>query len=144
MKFPIPRVQPHIAFNGNCKAAIKFYETVFKTKAQIFLYKDCPPDPNWPIPPGREEWVMQACMEVSEGLKLQFCDCPDQGPNAGTNICLQLTYGSPKEITAVYNALKTGGKELCPLGKQFWAELYGELIDQFGIRWSVMSDETKG
>jgi len=141
MKFPIPRVQPHIAFNGNCGEAIKFYEKVFGAKAQVFRYKDAPPDPNWPVPAGREEWVMQACIEVSEGMKFQFCDCDQQGANAGTNICLQLTYGTPKEITQVYNALIDGGKELCKLGKQFWAQLYGELIDKFGIRWSVISEE---
>jgi len=141
MKHPIPRVSPHLAFNGNCKDAIAFYEKAFKTKAQVFLYSDCPPDPNWPIPAGQENWVMQAAMDVAPGLKLQFCDCSQQGPNAGTNICLQLTYEASKEITEIYNALSKDGKELCKLGKQFWAELYGEFIDKFGIRWSVMSEE---
>ena len=134
------RISPHIAFNGNCAEAIKFYETAFKTTAQVFFYKDSPPDPNWPIPPGKENWVMQAALDVFKGFKLQLCDCSDQGSNPGTNICLQLTYQRADEITEIYNALSDGGKILCPLGKQFWADLYGEFVDKFGIRWSVMSE----
>lgn len=134
------KLLPYINFNGNCAKAIAFYEKVFNAKAEgTCFYKDMAQfDPKMEIPQGKEKWIMHSGMKIADGVEIQLADCADMGPNVGTNICLQLTCEKAEEVTSTYNALKAGGKVLCKLMKTFYAPLYGEVVDKFGIRWSVM------
>ena len=133
------KLLPYLSFNGNCRDAIAFYEKAFNVKAEACTWGDITKfDPNAVVPKGKEKWIMHACINVSDGIHFQLADCDEQGKNIGTNICLQLTYKTADEVKAVYNALKAGGKVLCELAPAFYAPLYGELVDRFGIRWSVM------
>ena len=77
-------------------------------------------------------------MKIAEGLEIQFADCDVNGKNVGTNICLQLTYETADEVKAMYNALKEGGTVICAEQPTFYSPMYSELIDKFGIRWTIM------
>jgi len=135
------KLQPYINFNGNAVDAIAFYEKAIGLKADACTWGDITKfDPNAEVPKGKEKWIMHACMDAADGTKFQLADCDEGAKNPGTNICLQLTYKTAGEVTAVYNALKDGGTILCELAPAFYAPLYSELIDKFGIRWSVMQD----
>jgi len=133
------KLLPYLNFNGNCSKAIAFYEKVFGVKAECCTWADIVKfDPKAEVPKGKEMLIMHACMKTANGIEFQLADCEDNGKNVGTNICLQLTYKSAEEVKAVYEALRSGGKVLCKLAPAFYAPLYSELIDKFGIRWSVM------
>lgn len=134
------KLVPYINFNGNCTKAIAFYEKVFNVKAEgTCSYKDIAQfDPKAVITKGQEKWIMHSGMKIANGVEIQLADCADNGSNVGTNICLQLTYEKADEATVIYNALKAGGKVLYKLQKVFYAPLYGEVVDKFGIRWSIM------
>lgn len=134
------KLLPYINFNGNCIKAIAFYEKVFQAKAEgTCFYQDMKQfDPKAEVPKNQEKWVMHSSLKIADGLEIQLSDCADMGPKVGTNICLQLTYENAEEVKAIYNALKTGGTVLCKLSPAFYAPLYGEVVDKFGIRWSIM------
>jgi len=135
------KLLPYLSFNGNCREAIAFYEKVFKVKAEACTWGDMPKfDPGAEVPKGKEKFIMHACMKCSDGIEFQLADCEDTGKNVGTNVCLQLTYKTAAECKSIYEALKVGGKVLCELAPAFYAPLYSELVDKFGVRWSVMQD----
>lgn len=123
------KLVPYLNFNGNCKDAIAFYETVFKAKAEFALYEDMAKfDASMPIPKGKEKWVMHGVIKLSDGVELQLADDENNAKNMATNICLQLTYKTADEVKAIYAALKTGGKILCDCQPTFYAPLYAELV----------------
>ena len=135
------KLLPYLSFNGNCAQAIAFYEKVFGVKAESCTWGDMPKfDPNAVVPTGKEKWIMHASMKVFDGFDLQLSDCDEMGKTTGTNVCLQLTYKTAEQCKAVYKALSAGAKILCALAPAFYAPMYGELIDKFGIRWSVMQE----
>ncbi|MCL2110191.1 VOC family protein [Microgenomates group bacterium] len=132
---------PYLNFNGNCADAIAFYEKVFNAKAEIVLQEDAVKfDASYTVPKGKEKWIMHANMNLDDGNMIQFADCEDNAKNMGTNICLQLTYKTEEEVKAVYDVLKSGGRIICEMQPTFYAPQYAELIDKFGIRWSIMQN----
>jgi PhnB protein len=40
-------------------------------------------------------------------------------------------------LRTVFDALSKGGSVTVPLAKQFWGDIFGGLIDKFGIGWQV-------
>lgn len=135
------KLLPYLNFNGNCAKAIAFYEKVFNAKAESCTWADITKfDPKAEVPKGKEKWIMHSCMKIADGIEFQLADCDQGAANPGTNICLQLTYKTAEQVTAVYQAIKGGGKVICKLAPAFYAPLYGEIVDKFGIRWAVMQD----
>lgn len=136
------KIVPYLNFDGNCAEAIAFYEKVFGEKAMILYYKDTAKfDPSFVIEKGKENWVMHANVNLPDGEMIQFADCADNGKAVGTNICLQLNYKTGEEVKAAYAALKDGAKKiLCDAQPTFYSPMYAELVDKFGIRWSIIQE----
>lgn len=133
------KIVPYLNFNGNCAKAIAFYEKIFGVKAETCFYKDISQfDPTFKVKKGQENWVMHSCMKIAAGVEIQFADCEDNGKNVGTNICLQLTYETAEQVLSVFKSIKACGKIICDAAPTFYAPLYAELVDKFGIRWSIM------
>ena len=58
----------------------------------------------------------------------------------GFSLSLQMT--SVVEAERIFRELAEGGKMVMPLGKTFWAERFGMVIDRFGIPWMINCEGT--
>jgi PhnB protein len=87
-----------------------------------------------------EGWVMHACMNISDNVGLQFADCDVNGRDTGTNICLQLTYDNADDVKNIFNVLKKEGRTICDAQPTFYSPMYAEVVDKFGVRWSIMQE----
>lgn len=130
--------EPYLIFDGECAEAFAFYETVFDAKISfVTKYKD--------VPPGMEEFseadrerVVHIILPISKEVFLMGADCSSGMKNTrGDNVWLTLNTESANEARRVFNRLSDGGKITMPMDKTFWAELYGMVIDRFGICWMV-------
>jgi len=132
------KATPYLIFNGNCSEAIELYEKAFKTKANIFRYKDSPPSEEYPIAPGTEEFVMHGTMPIGKGMIYLADTTPEQPASFGNGSfpCVELE--NEAEVKAAYEILKEGGKVFCAAEETFWNKCYAELEDKFGLKWSVM------
>jgi len=123
-------------FDGDCRAALDFYAGVFglEIPTDIMLYEQGPECEFGKENNGR---ILHASLPLF-GCNAMFSDCP-AGSNyvKGTNIALTLGASSADEIKNIFAALENGGKIAMPLGKTFFSELYGMLIDKFGITWQL-------
>jgi len=59
-------------------------------------------------------------------------------PITGEHISFLITYGTVDEVTKTFENLAVGGTIVEPLAEVFWSELYGFVIDRFGVHWQVM------
>jgi PhnB protein len=50
---------------------------------------------------------------------------------------VSLVYPTAPEAKRVFDALTQGGKVTMPVGKSFWAEAFGMLVDRFGTPWMI-------
>lgn len=65
-------------------------------------------------------------------------DCSNGEPYAGIQGCsLTLTVDSAEQAERLFAALGEGGQVQMPLGKTFWAERFGVVVDRFGVSWMI-------
>ncbi len=130
-----------INFDGNCREAAEFYAKAFNSKVeQMMLYKDAPPNPDYPMAEADKDRVMY-CQVPIFGCNVMFCDVPsNMSLTIGDNISPTLGGKDGAELTRVFHALSEGGKVEMPLEKTFWSELYGMVVDKFGVIWQVSQE----
>jgi PhnB protein len=131
------KISPYIAFNGNCKEAVEFYEKVFNVKAEIMYYKDAPAENGYETTAANENLVMHAQFAIDNEI-IMLCDVPPESPvKIGDNITVMLEFDSITATTTIFDALKVGGEISMELAETFWSKLFGSLTDKFGVNWNI-------
>ncbi len=134
-------LNPYLTFNGNCEDAFNFYKEVFNKEFSYFSrLKDMPDNNN--IPKEMAEKVMHVSLPLSKETVLMGSDAYEEVTpevSFGNNIVLSVTFDNIDETNKVFNSLADGGKIIMPLEKTFWAPLYGQVEDKFGINWMIMT-----
>lgn len=122
---------PYLNFNGNTRAVIQFYASVFEVEdPQIMTYGQ---DPN--VPEVMKDWVMHAQLMIN-GTRVMFSDAMANDPvTLGNNVTLMLIHEDPNVLTRWFNRLSVNAEIWQPLQTTFFSPLYGSLTDQFGIVW---------
>jgi len=127
---PIPdgyhALTPHITVNG-AERAIDFYQKAFGAKVS----------PVMKTPDGR---VMHAEVRIGDSVLMLNDPFPEHGgSNAATGdsgpITIHLYVDRVDDTFA--KAVKAGATEKMPLMDMFWGDRYGQVVDPFGIRWSL-------
>jgi PhnB protein len=132
---------PSFSFDGNAKEVMEFYQGIFGGKLDINLMKDTP----MPHDDSNKDLVVHAQL-TTDYFTLMGSDASCSGspkPTVGDNIQLSVVGGDMEKISGYFNALKVGGKELMPLEKQFWGDVFGACVDKYGINWAVNITEEK-
>jgi len=132
------KIDPYLFFDGRCEEAIAFYESALGAELQMKMrYSDSPePTPPGMLPPGSENKIMHASMLV-KGAVLMLADGHCGGNPKFEGFSLSLACESPEEAHRCFDALAQGGKITMPLGKTFWAALFGMVTDKFGVGWMI-------
>jgi PhnB protein len=132
------KIEPYLFFNGRCDEALDFYKRVFGAE-QTFLmrYKESPEAPPMPLPPGWEDKVMHASLQIGDTMLIASDGCVAEAPEFKG---FSLSVAMPDEHTAarVFDALAEGGEVGMPLGKTFFSPCFGMLTDRFGVGWMVI------
>lgn len=55
----------------------------------------------------------------------------------GNNVQISLSGDDVDTLNGYWNALSEGGQVFIALQQQLWGDVYGQLIDKFGILWHV-------
>ncbi|MDR2038575.1 MAG: VOC family protein [Bacteroidales bacterium] len=131
-------VEPYLIFNGNCEEAFTFYQSVFGGDMKIMRFRDMPEKDKKNVPQADMDRVVHVLLPVSKAVSLMGSDSlSSMKMKTGDNVALTLNVESRTEAEQIFGKLSGGGKVTMPLGKTFWAELYGMVTDRFGINWMV-------
>ncbi len=124
---------PYLLFDGRCKEAMEFYQSVFGGQLSITKVKDTPAKDQ--MKAFQQDKVLNAHLEsslieisASDWLALNETRVP------GNTVCLFLTGGTLPELKALFEKLSVGAKVTNPLQATYFGT-YGALNDQFGVRW---------
>jgi PhnB protein len=132
-------VQTTLNFYGRTEEAVQFYGRTIEAETLFLMrFRDCP-DPSL-LRPGFEEKIFHASFRIgSTVIMASDCGCekpPAEATFAGFSLALRVE--TPEKAERFFAALSDGGRVLMPLGKTFFAERYGIVVDRFGISWKVM------
>ena len=133
------QVQPYLFFDGRCEEAIEFYRrTIGAQVGMLMRWKDSPePCPEGAIPPGSENKVMHASVQIGD-TTVMASDGRCTGAPAFQGFSLSLDAASDAEAKRLFEALGEGGQVQMPLGKTFFASSFGMVADKFGVSWMVI------
>lgn len=127
------RLNPYIAFNGDARQAMEFYEGVFGgTLATSTFGEFGAPDP------ASADLIMHAQLETPSGFTLMASDTPSgMEYDPGTNVSISLSGDDAAELRGYWEKLSDGATVMVPLEKQMWGDEFGMCRDRFGIAWMV-------
>ena len=124
---------PYLLFDGNCHAAMEFYQSCFGGELMAMKVKDSPAKDR--MPAFQLEKTVNARLRSGK-LEISASDwlMPDRTRIPGNTVCLYLSGGKLPELKALFEKLSAGAEVTDPLKEQFFG-IYGALNDKFGVRW---------
>ena len=127
------RLNPYIAFDGQAREAMEYYQQVFGGDLAINTFGEFGATDS----PDADK-VMHSLLETPSGYTVMGSDVP-QGMeyNRGTNISVSLSGDDADELRGYWDKLADGGTVSVPLEKQMWGDEFGMCVDRFGIAWMV-------
>jgi PhnB protein len=127
------RLNPYLNFDGNARAAMKFYATVFGGELTITTFGQ-----YGTKEPGLRNKIMHAMLEAPDGLTLMASDLPPGTErSSGTDVSLSLSGDDAETLRGYWKKLARGGQVHMPLEKQMWGDEFGQCTDKFGVSWMV-------
>jgi len=134
-------INPYLLFNGQCAAAIKFYEKCLGAKVAFSMtYGESPMAEH--TPKERHGKILHATLMVGDSV-LMASDAPPERYDQPKGFSVSLNIPTPEEAERVFKALSENGKVHMPIEETFWAQRFGMLVDQFGTPWMI-NCEKKG
>ncbi|MHA6260945.1 VOC family protein [Sporosarcina sp. CAU 1771] len=129
-------VDIYLTFNGNCREAVEFYAEIFQGEPTHFMtFGENPPNPDYPLPEEAKNLVMHARLDI-DGSNVMFSDnFPGSPFTIGNNITMAYHSFNEDKLRDAYEKLKEGGTVEVELQETFWAKLYGQITDKFGVIW---------
>lgn len=132
-------VNPYITFKGTCRQAIEFYKSALN--AEVVFIQTMGDSPMSAMGPA--ENIMHSTLKIGDSTVMMSDDPSPDGSAPGSNISLAIGLNDPARAKQIFEKLSKGGTVIMPIEKTFWAEAFGMLTDQFGVRWMVNSDAPK-
>ena len=129
------QVNPYLFYDGNCEAALKYYEKAVGAKIEAMLRYETGPK-EMPGPPQWEKKRMHAKISI-DGEVIMAADAPPGNCLKPQGFRVSLQVDNPADAERRFKALAEGGKIDMPFGKTFFSRGFGMCTDQFGTPWMV-------
>ncbi|MGO9501572.1 MAG: VOC family protein [Streptosporangiaceae bacterium] len=126
------KLEAYLFFPGNTAEAMTFYQGILGGELAITRRGDVDPT----APQGEKNLVINAALD-SGLFTLRASDRADATIDVQTRIELTLSGTDKDELRRIFDALSDGGTVKAALEKMFWGDIFGALIDKFGIGWQV-------
>jgi len=124
---------PYLAFNGNARQAMDFYQSVFGGELTVSTFGDFKEMREVVADPDQ---VMHAMLTTVFGLTLMASDGMDEQPRSG-NVSLALSGDDEAELRSYWSKLVVDGQIIQPLETAVWGDTFGMCTDRFGVRWML-------
>jgi PhnB protein len=126
------KLEAYLFFPDNTEEAIAFYRGIFGGELSITRRGEVDPTAS----ESEKNLVINATLD-SGAFTLRASDRADATNDVQTRIELTIVGPDEDELRRIFDALSDGGTVKAPLEKMFWGDIFGGLIDRFGIGWQV-------
>lgn len=123
-------LNPYLAFTGQARDAMTFYQSVFGGELQINTFADF--GMNETDETG--DHIMHAQLETPAGFTLMASD-GSYNPGGGDSFSVSLSGDQDAELRGYWDKLSEGAEIQQPLEAAPWGDHFGALKDKFGVNW---------
>jgi len=133
------RLNPYLSFDGQCQAALTFYERCLGGKVVYMMtYAQSPTASE--VPPEWGNKIYHATFAVGDQT-IGAADAPPASYQTPQGFSLMLHLDRAAEADRIYAMLAENGVVQMPIQQTFWAARFGVLTDQFGTPWIIQCDK---
>ena len=129
------QVNPYLFYNGNCEAALKFYQKVLGAEIEVMLTYETGPA-EMQMPPEWKNKILHAKILI-DGEVIMASDAPPGNFHQPQGFSVSLQVEDPADAERRFKALAEGGAINMVFGKTFFSRGFGMCVDQFGTPWMV-------
>ena len=126
------QILPYLNFNGSCNEAMHFYQQVLGGELRLQKVGESPMAVQ--LPSNADAHILYSTLR-NDSLMLIASDIMNTKHVAGNAIVLCLNCSNEGEMFEIFPKLAAGGTVHLPVHQTFQGNCYGELTDQFGIKW---------
>jgi PhnB protein len=126
------KLEAYLFFPGNAEEAMTFYQGIVGGDLSITRRGDVDPT----APDSEKQLVINAALDCGT-FTLRASDRADATNDVQSRIELTIIGNEEDDLRRIFDALSDGGTVKAPLEKMFWGDIFGGLIDKFGIGWQV-------
>lgn len=128
------QLNPYLNFKDKTREAMEFYKSVFGGELTVQTFKDFHAAED----PSEENLVMHSMLRTPNGMMFMAADTParmEYRPTAGFSMSIS---GDEEELMRGYfDKLAVGGTVTMPMEKAMWGDIFGMVIDKYGVSWLV-------
>ena len=128
------RLNPYISFDGNAREAIETYKDVFGGELTVSTFGDMARRRRRPRGQGDAQPARDPGGLHADGLRHAARHARTQ---PGNNIAVSLSGDDDAELRGYWDKLAGGGQVALALEKQMWGDVFGMVVDRFGVSWMV-------
>ena len=125
-------LEAYLFFPGDTDEAMNYYQSILGGDLSITRRGDVDPT----APQDEKHLVINAALDTGT-FALRASDRTDATSEAQTRIELTIIGSDEVDLRGIFDGLSEGGTVKAPLEKMFWGDVFGALIDKFGIGWQV-------
>jgi PhnB protein len=126
------KLEAYLFFPGNTEEAMNFYQGIFGGDLTVTRRGDVDPSAT----ESEKGLVINAALDGG-AFTLRASDRADATNDVQTRIELTINGSDEDVLRKIFDALSDGGTVKAHLEKMFWGDIFGALVDRFGIGWQV-------
>ncbi len=126
------RLEAYLFFPGNTEEAVSFYQSILGGEVAITRRGDVDPTAS----ESEKHLVINASLDTGSFM-LRASDRADASNEVQTRIELTISGNDEADLRRIFDGLSEGGDIKQPLEKMFWGDIFGGLIDKYGIGWQI-------
>ncbi|XMB85339.1 VOC family protein [Mycoplasmatota bacterium WC44] len=136
-------VTPNFHFRGNCKEALELYKEVFGISI-LCIYENKDANPlDYTTDAKFSEHVYHAEVVLGNTRFMMSDVSEEMEHTTGNSLSLVITFDNADEVKKAYDTLKDNAIILTPIQSTTYSSCFVSLIDKFGIRWELMTEQTE-
>ena len=137
------KVTPNFHFRGQGKQAIELYKQAFDAEVKVlFCNSDANPEDCVIEDESHNDLVYHAEIYIGE-QRLTLTDDPD-APRPNTNpLSLLITFETAEDVKKAYGIMADGATIIYPMQTTDYSSCFVSLVDKFGMRWELMTEQTE-
>ncbi len=126
------KLEAYLFFPGNTEEAMNYYQNILGGTLSITRRGDVDPTAS----EDEKHLVINAALDTGT-FTLRASDRDDATNEVQTRIELTIIGTDEGDLRKIFDSLGEGSTVKAQLEKMFWGDIFGGLIDKFGIGWQV-------
>lgn len=131
------KLNSYISFRDNAREAIEFYQSVFGGEVFSDTFRSFASD-EMPVAEVDLDKTMHAYLKGDNDIELMAADTPaGMEYHDGARITLTLNGDDEAILRGYWDKLAEGGQITMPLDKAPWGDVFGMVVDKYGVNWMI-------